>query len=914
MRLAKAGISLPLFLWAALAYAQETCPLPPAIQPVGPPTNIFSDQQEIDLGDAMAESIAQNLRIMENDDLTSYLRTIGDRIVQHLPATKMKFRFYLVELPEVNAFSITGGRVYVSRKLVALARTDDELAGVVAHELGHIVTHQTAISITRRLREVLGVTEVGDRADIFLKFHQLMENGARKPPKNSPNEEKEQYTADQVGLYAMARAGYAPHAYVDLWDRFQQTRGKTGGWLASLFLEITPAQRRLGEMVKNVSALPAGCADIPSRSHSEEFSKWQTEVINYVDTGAKESLPGLLLKQTLSLPLRPDISNLHFSPDSKYILAQDDGGMHVLTREPLAVLFYIPAVDALDAKFTPDSQFIVFHNSALRVESWSIAEQKRTSVHELALLHPCVQTELSPDGAVLACLDEGLQLSLVAIASGTTLATKRSFVDLTLLGKIVLFNLAIGKQDARFVEMHFSPDGRYFLAGAWGAHFAWDLSSQRELSLPGTIREVLKESFAFLGPDRITGIQTSAPEKSPILRFPGGERIGQLKFANGIRIRSVAKGEDVFVGPLRNRPWGLLDVRTGSISLEFKSIAADVYEHMLISERLTGELAIYALGKSEPQAIVKLPQARLGSLQAAAVSPDFQWLAMSNRARGAVWDIAHNIRTMELRSFRGAWVGPDEIFYVDVPKFEEVDRQIARLDPRAGVALAGYKIENVIAAQYGHYLLVTKPKKGQFRQFNDADLEIQDIHDGRVIWTHHFPHELPKFSFSGGNVLLTWPVASDGGRSELQHYPELKNQGGDQDYFCELKDLKTDATLGELRINTNKGSFSVEYTFLAGNWLVVSARNNQVLTYRFADGKEIGHFFGRAPSASPSSNLLALDDEVGHLKLYDLATSELRRDYVFSDPILFKLFSDDGKRLLVLTASQTVYILDTAAL
>jgi predicted Zn-dependent protease len=132
---------------------QEKCPLPPAIVPLSPYVDMFSDQQEVDLGDVLAESIAQHIKIIDNDRLTAYLRTLGDRLVTHLPPTNLKFRFYLVELPNVNAFSIAGGRVYMSRKMVALTQNEDELAGVLAHELGHIVTHQTSIEITRRFRD-----------------------------------------------------------------------------------------------------------------------------------------------------------------------------------------------------------------------------------------------------------------------------------------------------------------------------------------------------------------------------------------------------------------------------------------------------------------------------------------------------------------------------------------------------------------------------------------------------------------------------------------------------------------------------------------------------------------------------------------------------------------------------------------
>jgi hypothetical protein len=62
-----------------------------------------------------------------------------------------------------------------------------------------------------------------------------------------------------------------------------------------------------------------------------------------------------------------------------------------------------------------------------------------------------------------------------------------------------------------------------------------------------------------------------------------------------------------------------------------------------------------------------------------------------------------------------------------------------------------------------------------------------------------------------------------------------------------------------------------------------------------------------------SAGLLALEKDARELDLYDLDSQQLRRRYVFSDPIALKRMSADGKRLLVLTASQTVYLLDTSA-
>jgi predicted Zn-dependent protease len=133
--------------------------------------------------------------IIDDYILFQYLDTLGDLFFKHTPTTEMKFRFYLIDLPDVNAFSIAGGRVYVSRKMVVLTRSDDELAGILAHELGHIVTHQSAIDTTRRFRDALGITQVGDRADIFASFHQYLENEARKTIHSGLNDDKDQFMA-----------------------------------------------------------------------------------------------------------------------------------------------------------------------------------------------------------------------------------------------------------------------------------------------------------------------------------------------------------------------------------------------------------------------------------------------------------------------------------------------------------------------------------------------------------------------------------------------------------------------------------------------------------------------------------------------------------------------------------------------
>ncbi len=332
-----AQFALPLVLFLGLglcpSVAQQNCPLPPSLQSVHSAENMFSDQQEVDLGDAMAEAVALHVNIIQNDELSGHLRDLGNKLVQHLPPTHLNFRFYLIDLPQVNAFSIAGGRVYISRKIVAFAHNDDEIAGILAHELGHIVTHQSAIEMTRAFREVLGVTSVGDRNNVFLKFHQYIENASRHARRGHGEGEKHQLVADQVEVFTLARAGFSPQAAADIWDRFNELHGKTGSWFSDLFGATTAAQHRLREMIKNMGAFPAGCTDRPASLRGASFKAWQEAVVDYDNAARPETLPGLISKHRLTARLRSEITTLRFSPDGRRILAQDDGGINVVKRK-----------------------------------------------------------------------------------------------------------------------------------------------------------------------------------------------------------------------------------------------------------------------------------------------------------------------------------------------------------------------------------------------------------------------------------------------------------------------------------------------------------------------------------------------------------------------------------------------------
>src|SRR5205085_6944553 len=95
--------------------------------------------QEWQLGNQMAAQVAQQVHFVNDPVANNYVRAVGERIHAQTPLADRPFDFHVVDDPEINAFSIPGGHVYINRGLIGAANKADELAAVIAHEESHIV-------------------------------------------------------------------------------------------------------------------------------------------------------------------------------------------------------------------------------------------------------------------------------------------------------------------------------------------------------------------------------------------------------------------------------------------------------------------------------------------------------------------------------------------------------------------------------------------------------------------------------------------------------------------------------------------------------------------------------------------------------------------------------------------------------
>ncbi|HYL83016.1 MAG TPA: M48 family metalloprotease [Candidatus Angelobacter sp.] len=908
-----------LSLLGSLACAQSSCP-PLRAPAIDADKLLFTAQQEQELGEIVRQQMESRFRVIDDDRVTAYLKRIGGRVSQHLPETGLRYEFLLYDQPEIQAFSMPGGRVYLSRKMVAYLRNEDELAGVLGHELGHLAARQQALDMSRAFRAVLGIKTLPPEEDLYGLYNQFVESlRLKKMHTSSSGEEENQKVADQLGVQAVARAGYSPQSFPDFMDRLMETKGKTGNWFSDLFGATKPDSKRLREALKDVASLPPSCIEAKALTASDDFSQWQAAVLHYQGIGHSEHLAGVLSRKPLADPLRGDIEHFRFSPDGKYLLAQDEGGLYVLTRDPLKFVFHIDAVDAQSAQFSPDSRQVVFFSSGLRVEVWDIDHQEQVSMTDVPALHGCRQAELSPDARYLACLGENLDLVLHKVETGEAIFKKEKFFDLDpgFSGYAGLFKFLYLLMHHDVVTLRFSPDARYFAASSrTKEEVVIDLTTEKRMNVPGSVHTAMEYSFTFAGPGRIVGVDTFHPEKSPLLEFPSGKLVDRISLG-GSTLVAASNPRYILVRPLRDFAVGGFDLEGKKFVYTNRMSASDVWGDVSASERLNGEIGLYKIGEAKTTTVLQLPLGKLGNLRTFTASPDLKWIAMSSRTRGGIWGLDAGERAFFLRSFQSGYFAPNSVFFLDFPEFEKVAREMVVLSPVTRQSKSRDVEKDDDLTFFGSMVLRTRHNDKNRYARRNLELQALDIVTLKPLWSRTFPKQGPWVhgTASSGKIVFVWNAKADGLREELAQNSGLqalwtKENPGDADYFLEVLDVRDGTITGGAVVRTGKYSFRPETEQAAGDWLVVTDNLNRVLLYSISTGEPKAKWFGYHPQISQNGQWLCLTNGVGHLVIYDLRNARPFRDLSFASHISAYAFSEDGKRLLVLTDDQTAFVFD----
>jgi predicted Zn-dependent protease len=223
--------------------------------------NLFSVQQDVQAGRQAAAQVERQMPILRDAQATAYVNAIVRRLAAQAPGPEFRYQAKVVNSPEINAFALPGGYIYVNRGLIRAVRNEAELAGVIAHEIAHVAERHGTEQATKAygaqagvglLAQVLGgrdrrlglpeqiIGTLGVNA-AFMKF--------------SRNAEHE---ADRVGASIMARAGYDPMAMASFFDLLQAQKRSNPNAVAKFFSSHPPASDRSARIRANAAQLGRG--------------------------------------------------------------------------------------------------------------------------------------------------------------------------------------------------------------------------------------------------------------------------------------------------------------------------------------------------------------------------------------------------------------------------------------------------------------------------------------------------------------------------------------------------------------------------------------------------------------------------------------------------------------------------------
>ncbi|MCE2999933.1 MAG: M48 family metallopeptidase [Betaproteobacteria bacterium] len=218
----------------------------------------ISEAEEIAMGREIAGRVLGASPLVNDPALQSYVNRVGRWIALQSERPDLPWRFAVIESPAINAFAAPGGYVLVTRGLYEILDTEAQLAGVLAHEIAHVVRrhHVTVLQKSAALSAGAQLAQRDNRAAVI---NNMIGTGAEIFARGL--DKSAEHEADAVGVVLAARAGYNPFGLIDVLHKMA-ARGSGDGSMALLFkTHPMPGDRlaQLGELLApQVGRLPPG--------------------------------------------------------------------------------------------------------------------------------------------------------------------------------------------------------------------------------------------------------------------------------------------------------------------------------------------------------------------------------------------------------------------------------------------------------------------------------------------------------------------------------------------------------------------------------------------------------------------------------------------------------------------------------
>ena len=227
--------------------------------------NLFSVQQDVDLGRQSAAEVEKQVPVLNDSRTNTYLTRIITRLAAQAPGTKYPYTIKAVNSTEINAFALPGGPMYVNRGLVTTARNEAELAGVLAHEMSHVILRHGTEQASKAYLGKAGLSLlgglVGKRGSTSSQIVQAVGGFGLNAAflKFSRADELE---ADALGAELMSKAGYDPLAMATMFATLETEQGRDPSKLERFFSSHPPPADRQARIRTLATSLGGGSLQV----------------------------------------------------------------------------------------------------------------------------------------------------------------------------------------------------------------------------------------------------------------------------------------------------------------------------------------------------------------------------------------------------------------------------------------------------------------------------------------------------------------------------------------------------------------------------------------------------------------------------------------------------------------------------
>jgi len=188
--------------------------------------NLVSESQEIALGIQTAQQVAAQMGPYQDTASQGYVSRLGLQLAAHSERPQLPWQFTVVDDPQVNAFALPGGFIYVTRGILANMNSEAELAGVLGHEIGHVTARHSAVQMSRAQLAQLGLGLGTVLRPDLAQYAGVVSTGLQLLFLKYTRDDETQ--ADMLGFRYSLRSGYDPHAMLNLFSMLQGVESASG--------------------------------------------------------------------------------------------------------------------------------------------------------------------------------------------------------------------------------------------------------------------------------------------------------------------------------------------------------------------------------------------------------------------------------------------------------------------------------------------------------------------------------------------------------------------------------------------------------------------------------------------------------------------------------------------------------------